>query len=275
MRGIETEGYFTQKDENKDLYMEQEMMKKIQKEGFADFAEGVPNLTDAFDLEKHEPAEGLRRCLCCMDERIATGLHSAGSGILLSEKDFEELCKTAKLDSISSHRGCGAAKIFAGTERGKAFAKERGLSLDDPDAIGATWAREMAEKLDIPYIYLEPEESHHTARACYYDDTGTFNNLDGLPKGFVIGRKHMSKEACLAEVQVAKKIASGDHGFGPDFFTKENPFLLVAIGSTQEEADVLKEELENLDLGEDVVIDSFVAPKQESEIESEEILQTA
>ena len=243
---------------------------KNAKEFFADIAERILEYNDAFDLEQHKTAGEYGRCLCCMDERVGTGLHAAGSGILLPEEDFFKLCKEAGIDSLSDHVGCGAVAIFAGSEAGIKFARERGIDINDTDLIGKTWSMEMAEKLTeklkrkIDYTHLEPKEhDHSSARVCYYDKTGRFNNTNGLPKGFVVGRKYMSKDASLSEVGVAKNIMWGDHGVGPDFFTKENPFLLVAIGESSKEVEKLKKELASLALGETVLVTGFVAPKTE------------
>jgi len=92
---------------------QQTIMERIKEIGFAEYAETLPNLGDAFDLEKHKPADNLHCCICCMDERTPYGVHSAGSGILLTDADFDAYFKKSGADSISSHDGCGAAKLYA------------------------------------------------------------------------------------------------------------------------------------------------------------------
>jgi hypothetical protein len=191
-----------------------------------------------------------------MDERTPCGAHAAGSGMLLSDKDFAEYVRQVNPDSISSHTGCGAAKLYA---------KAKGLPVDQADQIAKDWAREKAQKLGLKYTHLEVDKPFHYARVCYYDGTGRFNyaSVKGLPAGFVVGRKNMTKEASLAEVGVAISIIFGDHGFGPKLLNEQNPFLLVAIGRTPEEARQLETELMEAakSLGKEVMVDGFVAPE--------------
>ena len=44
----------------------QDVMEQIRRESFANHVEKLPNLSDAFDLEKHKPAENIHRCICCI-----------------------------------------------------------------------------------------------------------------------------------------------------------------------------------------------------------------
>ena len=236
---------------------QQEIMRKISEVGFAAYAETVPNLADAFDLEKHKALEESGRCICCMDERTPYGIHSAGSGILLSDADFERYFKESGADAISSHTGCGAAKLYC---------EKMGL-VGDPDTIARQWAEKKAKEKGVPHVHLEVEKPFHNARVCYYDGTGKFNykGVEGLPAGFVVGRKYMSKDASLGEGGVARNIIFGDHGFGEELLNAENPFMFVAIADTEKEMAAFKKELLELtdSLGDNVVIDGFVAPKSE------------
>ena len=206
---------------------QQEIMRKIKEFGFAKYVETMQNLPDAFDVEKHKPGEDVHNCICCMDERTPFGLHSAGSGILLSKEEFDIYFEKSGAKAISSHTGCGAAKIFA---------EKMGL-MGDPDTIAREWAQQKATEKGVPHVHLEVEKPFHYARVCYYDGTGKFNyaGIKGLPAGFVVGRRFMSKEASLAEGGVAKSIIFGDHGLGEELLNEENPFLFVAVGETQEQ----------------------------------------
>lgn len=239
---------------------QQEIMRTISEVGFASYAESLKNLSNAFDLEKHKPAENLHRCICCMDERIPDGIHSAGSGILLSDRDFDAYFEKSGADSISSHTGCGAAKIYA---------EKMGLDISDSDRIGREWAEIKAKEKGVPHIHLEVEKPFHYARVCYYDGTGRFNykGVDGLPAGFVVGRKYMSVSASLAEAGVAKNIIFGHHGFGKDLLNEGSPFLFVAVADTEEEMERLKAELSEFakPFSKEIVVDGFVAPKQNKE----------
>jgi hypothetical protein len=235
-----------------------EVMRKICEMGFARYADQLPNLPDAFNLEKHKPAEDLHRCVCCMDERTSYGVHSAGSGILLADKDFDAYFAKSGADSISSHTGCGAAKLYC---------EKMGL-VGDPDTLAREWTERKAKEKRVPHIHLGVEKPFHYARVCYYDGTGRFNykGVEGLPSGFVVGRKYMSKEASLAEGGVAKNIIFGDHGFGEGLLNKENPFMFVAVADTDEQMSALKDELAELvaSFGAKVAIDGFVASRTES-----------
>jgi hypothetical protein len=258
MKNLEHENHMETEESEKIKAFEnqQETMQNIYKEGFASYAKKLPNLADAFDLNKHEPADGFCNCVCCMDERTPDGIHAAGSGILLSDKDFAEFFKKSGAESISSHTGCGAARIYC---------EKMCLPVEDSDRIGREWAEKKAGEMSVPYIHLEVAKPFHYARVCYYDGTGKFNydGVKGLPAGFMVGRANMSKEASLAEVGVAKNIIFGHHGYGPDLLNKENPFLFVAVADTKEKMEVLKEELAKLveSFGEGVALDGFVAPK--------------
>jgi len=239
---------------------QQEAMAKIMKMGFAKYAETLPNLDSAFDLEEHKPAEGLHRCLCCMDGRTPFGVHAAGSTILLSEAQRDEYFRLANPDSISSHDGCGAARLYC---------KKHGI-LGDPDAFARQWAEQEAIKRGIPHIHLGVDKDFHYERVCYYDGTGRFNykGVEGLPSGFVVSRKYMSKESSLAEDGVARNIIFGDHGYGKQLLTSGNPFIFVVVADTKIRMEELRKELDALvasfddDIPADsVVVDGFVAPK--------------
>lgn len=225
-------------------------MQKIAEVGFAEYAKTLPNLADAFDLEKHKAGQA-QKCVCCMDERTPFGVHSAGSGILLSDDDFEKYFAEAKPDAISSHDGCGAGKLYA---------KKIGFE-GDSDQLAEKWAEKKAKEKGVVHIHLGVEKPFHFARVCYYDGTGKFNYeaVEGLPAGFVVGRKFMTKEASLAECAVAKNIIFGDHGFG-NLLNTENPFLFVAVAESESQIDELKKELTEMagNYGTEVKIDGFI-----------------
>jgi hypothetical protein len=249
-----SENHSTEKQEA--FEVQQDIMGKIMEIGFAKYAETLPNLPDAFDLEKHKAQEDCHKCVCCMDGRTPFGIHAAGSGILLEDKAFDEYFEKARPDSMSSHTGCGAAKLYC---------KKMGIE-GDPDEVVKEWTKRKAAEKGVKYIHLEVEQPFHSERACYYDGTGKFNykGVEGLPEGFVVGRKNMSKEASLAEAGVAKNIILGDHGFGPELLTKENPFIFVAVAKDEKQLRALKLELTKLtkDFGDSVAVDGFIAPQE-------------
>lgn len=237
---------------------QQEIMRDIYENGFAKHVETISNLPDAFDLEKHKPAEDCNCCVCCMDGRTPFGIHSAGSGMLLSEAELDKYLEESKANSISSHTGCGAAKLYCKAKR-----------IDkDPDEVAKEWAKEVAERKGLKYVHLEVDKPFHYERVCYYDGTGKFNysGVDGLPAGFVISRKNMTKDASLAEAGVAKDIIFGDHGFGAKLLNEKNPFIFVAVGETEEQLNKLMAELEAKakEMGGNIKVDGFVAPSTRS-----------
>lgn len=254
-RGISTQEEHLIDGQIEAFEAQQDDMKNIYEFGFAKHVENLPDLSNAFDLDLHQPFEGFNRCACCMDGRTPYGIHAAGSGILLPKDKLKKFIQDSGITSISSHDGCGAAKIYA---------EKMGLNVADSDRVGSEWAEKTAKEFGLEYIHLEVIEPH-TERVCYYDGTGKFNykGVEGLPTGFVVGRANMDKKSSLAECSVAGNIAFGSHGFGEELLNAENPFIFVAIGETQEKMEILKKELEEFakNMGPGVKVDGFVAPK--------------
>ncbi len=229
----------------------------IREKGFSVYGESLADLKQAFTIEDRD--------LRCIDEGTPGGIHSAGSTILMKKEEAIMALRAAKVSGIYSHAGCGAAGLYA---------KEHGLPLENADDYSREHARKIAGEMGIPYRgHIGAEEMHrppeaHIARICYYDGSGSFDyaKSSGLPSGFVISRAYMGRETSLKETAIAISIALGYHGFR-ERFTKEKPFILVAIGNKENggtSADELKRELEPL-IGEydgRVVIDIIEAPKK-------------
>lgn len=170
------------------------------------------------------------RWIRCIDEGTPGGLHLAGSGILLGEDWEESLERAAEVvremdaDGISWHRGCGAVAHYV---------KSHNEVKDDVDEVAERFARELAVKVALPcreQMLMRPG-GLHIARAVYYDGAGQFDpsRVEGLPSGFVISRRYLSKAYALKEAEMAVGIALGHHGFS-ELFTREQPLLLVAVG---------------------------------------------
>ena len=88
-----------------------------------------------------------------------------------------------------------------------------------------------AALLDIPFRHISASEMDrpehlHTATTIYYDGTGTFNRIVGLPKGFVVSRKYFSTAG--QDLALCLKIAFGAHGFG-DRFTSRDPLYVIPL----------------------------------------------
>jgi len=263
MKHLETQHTMTEenlhheKEKAEAFFADQTIMEKIYKEGFSKYVEKLRNIKDAFDLEKHRPPqENVSRCVCCMDERTPYGIHSAGGGILLSDKDFNAFFEASKPDAISSHEGCGAAKIYC---------KQKGIDPMESNQVAKNWAQKKAKEKGVEYIHLPVPKPFHFARVCYYDGTGEFNyqGVEGLPAGFVVGRKYMGQKPSVIEAKVAGDISFGDHGFGKELLNKENSFLYVAVGDSEDHTEVLKGELADLKkaaFGKAITIDGFTRP---------------
>jgi len=231
---------------------QQPIMDRIREMGFARYAETLPRLPEAFDLEKHKVGEYLRPVLC-MDERTVGGVHSAGSCILLSPEDLETYMRVAQPDAITSHNGCGAGKLYC---------RVHGLPEENSDKIARARAEEIAKQYSLPHVHLRVEQKFHSARVCYWDVTGRINNDpdSGLPEGFVISRAFMNKENCLKEAGTALDIIFGDHGYGRQAFSADNPFIITAVAQDENQLEEMKKEIAQLThlYGDIVAIDGFI-----------------
>jgi len=220
------------------FWLEQEpVFKQIQTKGWSEYLSSL-KLTGVFELKDKK--------LRCIDEGTVGGIHLAGSGIL-NKSAAVEIVKQAGVTGIYSHAGCGAAGLYAQSQKG--------LDISRADEYGIDWAKELAQASDLPYEgHIELSEmarppEFHIARVAYYDGTGKFDpsQIEGLPPGFVISRKFLTPDYAKQEADIATKIALGDHGFGK-IITPESPFYLVAIGGEQKSTslETLKQELDEI-----------------------------
>lgn len=185
------------------------------------------------------------RNLRCIDEGTPGGIHMAGSGIL-NPNVLSDL--KGKINGVFSHQDCEVVIEYI---------SENQLSIFNIDEYADRKAKELAGILGISYLgrislsEMERIEGFHFARAVYYDGTGSFNPArdNSFPKGFVISRKYYSDhKIAQRELELAIKIAFGEHGFG-DFFTKRAPLFLVAVSSFGGDnilVETLKQELETV-----------------------------
>lgn len=239
---------------------EDAIYRQIERESFSGYLESLSDIKNAFDSGE--------KCVCCMDEGTPGHKHAAGAGILMSEAEFEKYLEESGIDTLKSHAGCGAAAIYA---------KINNLE-GDSDEIGRRWAEEQAKKYGKKHEHTEASEmirpiEGHFARACYIDFTGAFKwkAVEGVPAGFTVSRKYMTKEYAFGkEVPTAIRISFGDHGPGEDYFSpagEGNPFHLVVIVEKKEDlpsaiAEV-QEFLANEPRSAKIKVDGFVAPKIE------------
>lgn len=243
----------------RDFERQEPIMEQIFRNGFEAYARTLKNLSEPFDLKKHRAGDNSERCICCMDEGTPFGIHAAGSGILLSEKEFDEYVKKVKPDAISSHDGCGAGKIYA---------QSNDLPIEESDEITKEWTKKMAQKYNLPHLHFAAGQmkrpEFHDARVCYYDNSGKFNyyGVEGLPKGFVISRYFLGEKNSLKEAAVAVDIIFGEHGLG-NLLSEDKPFIIAAIGKNEKELEIFEAELLKLKhpYGAKIKIDGFIAPK--------------
>jgi hypothetical protein len=252
-----------------DFFKEQQaLFKEIYEIGFFDYAKNIKGIENAFSSHDH--------CLRCMDEGTPGGLHSAGSGILWEDQDaLIEALKKAGVKEITSHDGCGAARIHC---------QKKGLDLTKSDEIGKEYAENLAKKMGVPHRHIsfsgktnasevnttneemQRPDGLHIARVAYYDGTGEFDfsKLKELPPGFIISRAINTDEISMGEAGVAIDIATGGHSYG-NLIDKDHPFVLVAIGKDKQHMLSLMYELRKiqLEIGPNVKVDGFVAPSKQ------------
>ncbi|MBN2454507.1 hypothetical protein JXB11_03095 [Candidatus Woesearchaeota archaeon] len=213
---------------------------KIGKAGsFQKYAETLPDILNAV-ISKQE--------VCCIDEGTPDGIRFAGSGIYYvitqgTEKGKKgkeaiyagleaaaEAVKGSPAEFITSHDECGAAGLVF-NEMPDSIKKEFGTS----DNLGIYFAKELSKKTGLGYRHIGIKEmarpsGMHTAMFAYYDGTGKFNPdaVPGLPQGFVVSRKYLGKEEALREIELAPKIATGEHGYG-GLIKPDKKFWLIAV----------------------------------------------
>jgi hypothetical protein len=170
----------------------------------------TPDISTAFALP--------RRSLVCVDEGIIGGIHLPGSGVLMSTDERREAIRSAGIEEFTTHDNCGAFAL--------AFPGE-----SNPSRACREWGQREAALLELPFRHISaPEmdrpEHLHTATTIYYDGTGMFNRIAGLPKGFVVSRKYFN--TATQDLDLCLKIAFGTQGFG-DRFTAHDPLYVIPL----------------------------------------------
>lgn len=184
----------------------------------------------------------------CSDGRIHDHrLARAGQGILVgvagmieSFKKMDEVGQLGGTLEITSHAGCGAAKIVCDQLKAKGE-----LPADyAPDQLGVKFAQDLTEAAkaafpdkQVAYRHIEAEamDAFHGERAIYFDLTGRIDPqaASDLPMGFVFTRLDpVPAETTKQELAALCGIALGDHGFGQRF-SIENPFRIVVSANDQ------------------------------------------
>lgn len=184
--------------------------------------------------------------LLCIDEGVEPeegedAVYLAGSGILYKKNQIKDPNERRKalatqlrgknITGVRSHCGCGACALFA-----------QEMGLGNVEKIAQEWGRRLAEDLGVPYKgHVEPvrrPKKFHNALIAYYDGTGRFEDpaRAGLPPGFTYSRGILDDaEQGAFELDLARQIAMGAHGFG-ERFTPDHPFHLAVIGDPDRKA---------------------------------------
>ena len=251
---VEHESHAVQKEH--EWMQQQETISAILEQGMEKFVDDIPNLENAFEGQEHT--------LCCMDEGVPQGdMRSAGSGILTEGAQREEFIaklRAAGIKDVTSHEGCGAAGLYR---------ERHGITDRTVDEVAIEQAKKMADELGVPYkghvTELTRPAEFHTARVVYVDGTGRFNpsRVTELPAGFVVSARFMTPEQALSEIQLAMKIAFGEHGFG-DKFTQDDPLVVITIGDSTEAdfgGEILSRELQAIVGEKRVRVDQFSVPR--------------
>ena len=188
--------------------------------GMETYTHQHPELAEAFTDKE--------ACLCCMDERAGKGtLHVPGSGIGIEGEEaqaaFRNSLKEAGIKGVYSHDKCGAAKLYA---------EKHGI--EDYDVAAISYTQDLARKLGVEYKGHVKTSGEHPGRVVYFDTTGELKNgsavwQEKMPTGFVISRTVLNEQEARDALVLAVKIAFSDHGYGPKFFSEEDPLSLVYI----------------------------------------------
>ena len=164
------------------------------------------------------PKVFFQRSLCCVDGGIVGGIHLAGSGILIPFEQLQREAAAAGVKVLTTHDDCGAYKLKHPDDH-------------NPNQGAAEWGRKTADRLGFLHLHfksvnMDRPAGFHDEVAVYYDGTGWFNRMPGMPKGFVVSRKYFS--SAQKDLELCINIALGGHGFG-DRFTAKAPFTVVVL----------------------------------------------
>jgi carbonic anhydrase len=217
----------------------------------------------------------------------ALSLGMPGCECLLSQKEKEkiigdvvEICeknKTIEEIVVSSHSGCGAVAAAIRAHKNEQtwyekiiekFETEEALIDKNGEKFAASFASileskmlEKALNVNIRTHHFVRKELHskhiHNAFGAVVNldpllNTAEFEDSIELPM-FNIYSRSQSANQIFDNIFLAIAIASGDHGFGPDYFTKQTPFTLLFttnLSTNLESSMVISDVLEMLKVAE-------------------------
>jgi len=225
----------------------------------------LQEIIDKQEIKK--PLEKPERMVCSDGRCLHNGetFCMAGSGILLDGEEFKQLIKDhGNIKCLTSHDGCGAAKIAFESYKEKKLLPE---NITTADEFAKWWTKSKAEEYGLDYQHISASEfndSNHHEAGLMVDSTGMFNSelVDGLPNVFVSQSANCTKDSYVRdEINILTSIAFSDHGFGQRI-TKEDPFYIFICAKNQTDkirlTNIAQEAISSY--GDKVVIEAFVSP---------------
>ncbi len=189
----------------------------------------------------------------------------AGSGILLSEEEFDMMMKKyPDIKVITTHADCGAGKLaFANAQKNETVPP----GITTAEEFAADWAKKMAAKYNLSYRHIGVDEfvaPYHHEQGIMVDTTGKIHQkmVNGMSNMFASHTASFAHpDNVIAEVQVLTNIGLGDHGLGQRI-TDEKPFYIMVACADTQKAEQMHEAFSTAlkDHGDNVQIKTFVVP---------------
>ncbi len=189
-------------------------------------------------LKKSKPR--INHTQCCDGRLPHSGdeMSIAGSGILLSDEDFDVLIKShPEVRCLTSHHNCGASK--SAFEKWKAAGKLP-EKTSTPGQFVKWWTRSKADEYGLEYRHITADDFRFKIRretGILLDATGNFHPsiIKGMPNVFISDSAgSLPEEYVLYETAVLASLAFSEQGFGKKF-TDENPFYIFICANDAEE----------------------------------------
>jgi len=258
-----------QKAENHNSSVDDLWEKSLNSEVLIDLKKGEPLnevIEKNFNPEKKISLDRIE----CSDGRCphqGNDFSIAGSGILLSDEEFDKLIKEfPDLKKITAHSDCGAAKL--------AFAKleEEGKLPEDittPQEYAVYWTKNKAQQYGLEYEYIDEPQfqaSNHHERGLLIDDTGSFHSayVDGMPNVFVShSASAVDKNYVAKEAEVLTGIAMGHHGFG-NRLSPDQPFYIMVCSKDDKSMNDLVSKVSDATAAfkDRVKVEGFISPEK-------------
>ncbi len=211
--------------------------------------------------------------IACIDGRVnRRRIAIAGSGVLWNDEERENVINYIKnsgitIKAVLRHQSCGAEALF------KNQLLQEGKTEEEAEAEVVRRITALANGLGVEVSRGQAGMVHlhqHPERSLFVIGTDVFDitRLPGLYPFQLNARFCPSPEVIVDRVKLAMQIASGHHGFGPDRFTSETPFVVCIVGSPFKEdfsaeglTQLIKEPLFK-EFGDTVQIRGFNVPKK-------------